>query len=398
MRGKGKARRELPASADTAAREAIERKWWPIATREEILATQVTAESARHEPFHRWHHYMQSFAPSLVRHFLSETVEERGGAEGLPVLDPFCGAGTVPVECARLGVTAVGIDASAPLVFLSEAKFSRLFPAFPPFGELEDWTQLADALEEPVHRAALMLAVGRQHTSAGKVNRGAKSLSSLLAEVIEIMRTDLLRPMMMENPIYHGDATALAEVEDQSVAGILTSPPYLSRHDYGSILKPMETVYRHWYDVAEDEAAQLPASPRAKARRPGMSRCASVEESAARLEELGERRMAGVVREYFAHIERVIREFRRVLAPGAPCWMVVGGARWKDIYIPADFMVAEIAESVGFNVFQIRVARDLIDGRRKFGNVGHLAPRESLIEMVVDEQSTIGNDDADELD
>lgn len=392
MRGKRKRPRDLPASPETARREALERKWWSRATREDSLATLVTAESARHEPFHRWHHYMQSFAPSLVRHFLSETAEIRNQLAGLPVLDPFCGAGTVPVECARQGVGAIGIDAAEPLVFLSEAKFARSFPPFPAFGELTAWTSLADELEHPVHRAALMLAVGRQHTSAGKVNRGAMPLAALLAEIVETMQTDLLRPIALENPIYHGDATALTEIEDQSIGGIFTSPPYLSRHEYGAILKPMETVYRHWYDTAQGETGQLPASPRAKNKRGRMGSVPAVDESAARLEEKGERRMAGVVREYFAQMESVLSEFRRVLAPSAPCWMVVGGARWKDVYIPADFIIADIAESVGLQITEIRVARDLIDGRRKFGNVGHVAPRESVLEMV------LADDRAPELD
>jgi len=372
----------LPASPQTACREAIERKWWPRATREDSLATQVTAESARHEPFHRWHHYMQSFAPSLVRHFLSETTEARGQLEGLPVLDPFCGAATVPVECARLGVSAIGIDASEPLVFLAESKFAREFPAFPMIGELTDWTSYADTLEDPAHRAALMLAVGRQHTSAGKINVGAKPLHALLTQVVETMRTDLLRPLPMVNPIHHGDATALGEIEDQSIGGILTSPPYLSRHDYGAIVRPMETVYRHWYDAAPSEEKQLPATPRARSKSRRATGIPAVEESALRLEEKGEKRMAGVVRDYFAQMTGVLREFQRVLAPEAPCWMVVGGARWKDVYIPADFMIAEIAEQVGLQITDIRVARDLIDGRRKFGNVGHVAPRESILEMV----------------
>lgn len=396
MRGRRKPARDLPASPDTAAREALERKWWAISSREPLLATQVTAESARHEPFHRWHRYMQSFAPSLVRHFLSETTATREQLEGLPMLDPFCGAGTVPVECARQGLRAVGIDASEPLAFLSEAKFERAFPPFPEFGDWADWSAPADALEHPTHRAALMLAVGRQHTSAGKLNRGAKPLTFLLAEMVETMRNDLLRPLPVRNTIYCGDATALAEIEDQSVGGILTSPPYLSRHDYGAILKPMETVYRHWYGASRHDEEPISASPRAKVISRRERAIPAVEEVAARLEEQGERRMAGVVRDYFADMKRVLAEFRRVLAPEAPCWMVVGGARWKDVYIPADFMIAEIADSVGFQVIGIRVARDLIDGRRKFGNVGHVAPRESILEMTPSDRNT--DDGASDVD
>ena len=61
--------------------------------------------------------------------------------------------------------------------------------------------------------------------------------------------------------------------------------------------------------------------------------------------------------------------------------MVVGGARIKDVYVPSDLMVAEIAEGCGFRVEAIRVARDLVGAARKFGRLGHVAPRESLLIM-----------------
>lgn len=275
----------------------------------------------------------------------------------------------------------MGVDASAALIFLLDAKFARAFPPFPGVGATSRWTDVAEHLVEPVHRAALMLAEGRRYTTAGRPNRGARPLGALLSEVVEMMRVDLVRPIPMVQNVQVGDARSLSEMEDESIGGILTSPPYLSRHDYDAILNPLAAVYRYWHDVDGDEARQLAAHPKSRPQRGMEGPHPAVEESALRLEEQGERRLAGVVRAYFEQMTRVLAACHRVLVPGAPCWMVVGGARWKDVYIPADFVVAEMAEAAGFEVRGIRVARDLIDGRRKFGNLGHVAPRESLLEM-----------------
>jgi len=51
------------------------------------------------------------------------------------------------------------------------------------------------------------------------------------------------------------------------------------------------------------------------------------------------------------------------------------------VYVPSDLIVAEIAERIGFQVEAIRVARDLVGAARKFGRLGHIAPRESLLVM-----------------
>jgi 23S rRNA G2445 N2-methylase RlmL len=43
-----------------------------------------------------------------------------GGADNKPVLDPFCGAGTVLVESAALGKASIGVDVSPLACFVSQ--------------------------------------------------------------------------------------------------------------------------------------------------------------------------------------------------------------------------------------------------------------------------------------
>lgn len=393
-------------SEPTEAREALERRWRDRLTVEPRLATLVTAEGARREAFHRWLPYKQGFSPGLVRLFLTENPRTPKHWASHPVLDPFAGTGTCAVECARHGVGAIGVDAIPALVFLAQAKFEREFPPLPDTSGASMWQEVADRLCLPIHRAALMLAVGRQHTTAGRANRGAKPLGVALDEVAMMMRDDLSHPLAVANRIEVGDARRLTMIEDGAIGGILTSPPYLSRHDYPRIADPYETVYRYWYAaqvcpaaagcvrsgvsntnhtahraVAQGGVEQVRASLRGRGEGDPSSTVAAAEEAAEWLSKIGLAKLATIAQGYVEDMKAVLGECHRVLAAGGVCWMVVGGARVKDVYLPSDLIVAELAGRCGFRVEAIRVARDLVGSPRKFGRVGHVAPRESLLVM-----------------
>jgi hypothetical protein len=378
-------RRESPfiSGVSTAAREAVETRWYGRMTRQPQLAALVTAKGAPREPFHRWMNYAQGFSPELVRVFLRE-------AEGLdprrtnwPLLDPFSGSGTVVIECARQAVRAEGVEAMASLAFLSSLMGENSFPEPPALSDCTTWEQAADRLKLPIHRAALMYAVGRRHTSAGKPNPQAPPLLEAFEQVVRMMRDDLRKPLPVVNPVRQGDARRLEHVEAGAIGGILTSPPYLSRHDYTKVLRPYEVVYQHWYggrSAAQRRTDQLPAHPDALAR-PSSAQAmpSAVEEACASLLAGGEKKLAAVVGAYFDDLFAVLAECRRVLRPGAPCWVVIGGARLRGVYVPSDSILADSAAAYGFTVRSVRVARNLINVGRKFGRLTSVAPRESVL-------------------
>jgi len=69
-------------------------------------------------PAHDWYRFVLSFPPHLVRNYLSRF---KVGPSAL-VLDPFCGTGTTLVECKKLGIAAVGIEANPVACFASRVK------------------------------------------------------------------------------------------------------------------------------------------------------------------------------------------------------------------------------------------------------------------------------------
>jgi DNA modification methylase len=71
---------------------------------------------------HEWYRFVLSFPPHLVRQYL----ERFGAGSHHQVLDPFCGTGTTLVECKKLGIPSVGIEANPLAHFASEVKLDWL--------------------------------------------------------------------------------------------------------------------------------------------------------------------------------------------------------------------------------------------------------------------------------
>lgn len=67
---------------------------------------------------HQWYRFVLSYPPHLVRDYLKRF--ELG--PGSCVLDPFCGTGTTLVECKKLGVSSIGVEAHPMAHFASQVK------------------------------------------------------------------------------------------------------------------------------------------------------------------------------------------------------------------------------------------------------------------------------------
>jgi DNA methylase len=69
-------------------------------------------------PVHDWYRFVLSFPPHLVREYLQRF---HVSAQDV-VLDPFCGTGTTLVECKKLHIPSIGIDANNMAHFASSVK------------------------------------------------------------------------------------------------------------------------------------------------------------------------------------------------------------------------------------------------------------------------------------
>lgn len=80
-----------------------------------VAANRLAPEDS---PAHDWYRFVLSFPPHLVRTYLRQFGV---GPEHI-VLDPFCGTGTTLVECKKLGIPSVGVEANPWACFASRTK------------------------------------------------------------------------------------------------------------------------------------------------------------------------------------------------------------------------------------------------------------------------------------
>src|SRR5579883_1959590 len=85
---------------------------------------------------HEWYRFVLAFPPHLVRDYL----ERFDANDRQRVLDPFCGTGTVLVECKKQGIPSVGVEANPMAHFASQVK--------------TDWAPDPDTLVEHATRIA----------------------------------------------------------------------------------------------------------------------------------------------------------------------------------------------------------------------------------------------------
>lgn len=89
-----------------------------IGTAKAVKNGSLNKVRAEDSSIHDWYRFVLSYPPHLVRDYLDKF--EVG--KGQRVLDPFCGTGTTLVECKKLGIESVGIEANPMAHFSSMVK------------------------------------------------------------------------------------------------------------------------------------------------------------------------------------------------------------------------------------------------------------------------------------
>jgi hypothetical protein len=149
-------------------------------------ANKLALEDA---PAHDWYRFVLSFPPHLVREYL----ERFKIGTNQTVLDPFCGTGTTLVECKKLGIPSVGIEAHPMAHFAATTK--------------TDWTPNPDVLLS--HATRVAKAARRKLTNQGiddsnntrQSLRSASKFMTLPIESLSILLTDSISPLPLHKTL-----------------------------------------------------------------------------------------------------------------------------------------------------------------------------------------------------
>ena len=137
---------------------------------------------------HEWYRFVLSFPPHLVRQYL----ERFGVTHEQRVLDPFCGTGTVLVECKKLGIASVGVEANPMARFASQVK--------------TDWSVDPDLLMEHARIVAEIAHArleqqGIEDNPLIQIVQHERALQTLPPESLKLLLTNSISPLPLHKTL-----------------------------------------------------------------------------------------------------------------------------------------------------------------------------------------------------
>ncbi len=140
-------------------------------------------------PAHQWYRFVLSFPPHLVRDY----VKRFGIGPSHRVLDPFCGTGTTLVECKKLGIPSVGVEAHPVAHFVSQVKADW---SPDPDGLVAHATKVADAALTRLSREGIHDDLSRPNESVD-----LRALRTLPPESARLLLADSISPLPLHKTL-----------------------------------------------------------------------------------------------------------------------------------------------------------------------------------------------------
>jgi len=182
--------------------------------------------------------------------------------------------------------------------------------------------------------------------------------------------------------------TVMPSLEASSFDSVVFSPPYANRFDYFEAMK-VELWFGGFVDSYDDLKALRKSSMRShlgadlKASTTNLPALEKIIDSMDQNSYAVSMRVPSLLRGYFEDIRQVLTESRRVTAPGARTYVVVGNSAYAGIIVPTDTLVAQIGKEVGFSDSKVHVVRPLTvapQQRAQLDGLKHFM-RESVVEL-----------------
>ncbi|HZT83152.1 MAG TPA: DNA methyltransferase [Gemmataceae bacterium] len=147
---------------------------------------------------HEWYRFVQSFPPHLVR----QCLERFGAGSHHQVLDPFCGTGTTLVECKKLGIPSVGVEANPMAHFASEVKVDWLLDADKLLAHARHVAEVAEAKLEAqgIEDQPFGPLFSKARNASGGGHNG-RSLRTLPAHLQKLLLTDSISPLPLHKTL-----------------------------------------------------------------------------------------------------------------------------------------------------------------------------------------------------
>lgn len=367
---------------------------------------------------HRWYFIKEAFTPKLIEKAIEDSECEKGD----PLIDPFCGSGTVPLVASLKGYRGIGIEVNPFLSFLSHTKLlqcdpkdlddkmdvltssvrkgvaSRLesFSTFSKAGGAKKWLfnqevlkafqggwNVSQKLKTPV-RDLFQLALIGAAMDTSNVTRDGKALRyrqnwqtfecnsidflNYLKTRLNDIKADLTScPIINNSKIITGDSRKKMNKFKDKFKLCVTSPPYLNSFDYSDIYRPelfLGGFVKSSTEFRNLRLRTIRSHVQVKWRNPrtshfGQNYSDCIKLIKERPDLLWNKRIPMMIQAYFADIRCVLNHLHRLAEPNASLWLVVSTSAYAGVEVPVDLIIADIGERVGWKPQERKVLRNL---------------------------------------
>lgn len=389
----------------------------------------VTPYQNRMLPIYSWYHFNHSFSRDLVWYLIDKF--NLGSQSN--ILDPFCGSGTTLLAAKEKGISAIGIDILPLSVFISNAKLQNydikkirhkakelnelldnntnhpvsipeitilrkvfdekmLFSIF----AIKNWIQGIKDENLRYFFLTSLLSIVEQIAYAKKdggflrmvPNKKIPEFKEVLFSKFNEMLTDIEYSTNLQNNVRSeavlGDARQTCFL-GESFNAVITSPPYLNRHDYTRvyILELAIGFLKSDDEIKELRYKTLRSHVEAKNffTCDGYKESIELKEIIKKLEKksLPNKQVISMIRGYFEDMYLVLKEVVKVIKRGGFTAFVIGDVRYGGILIPVSDILIEIGNSLGLSHQETIVARFRGNSPQQMGKFGRMPSRESII-------------------
>ena len=363
---------------------------------------------------HGLHSYPAMFIPQVARRLL-ETYSRKNDT----ICDIFCGSGTALVESRLSGRNAYGIDLNPLAIFLAKVKTTEILLTLlireyykllhridiikinnqerPRFMNIDFWfkdeviiklARIKKAIKEIKNdkvRNFFLVSFSETVRLSSNTNSGEFKLVRINSERLKNYNPDvfgIFRKKTASNiegmrkfyqdvdkstwakPIY-GDTTTINSIPNASIDCIITSPPYGDSRTtvaYGQFSR----LSAQWIDIFENPDDASGIDNKLLGGKPVNTflhhlDSPHLKDVLHRIRERDEKRAKEVL-SFYVGLNDCLKKAHTLLKPKKYFCLVVGNRSVKQIRIPTDFIIAELAENIGFTCEDIFVRN--IPGKR----------------------------------
>lgn len=401
-------------------------------------------------PIHRWFRFSAGYSAEWVVDSIGEFLTHSGQPRAV-VLDPFAGSGTTLLAASKLGCDSYGweaqdfifriadakvrcIDVDPEVILQSAKSIIERSKQFQPAMCIDDepkllqkcysedalielrrlqkvlyearveldgsvwkllWLALVSTLRPASHVGTAQwqyVLPNKTKTKTVGPSEGFMQKARMIAEDILTTRNKLNGKMR----IYHHDARQPAELPDNSVDMVVTSPPYANNFDYADATRLEMTFLGEVTAYSDLKRVREPLVHACSQHMVGYDSAAAIEDpilhpivdrlgpiyeelSSVRSTRGGKKAYHAMIVAYFHDMARVWHYIRAAVRPGGQALFVVGDSAPYGVYTPVDDLHGVLAVAAGFESYRFTKTRDR---NIKWKNRKHRVPlKEGVLEV-----------------